>query len=119
MWTEAGSGLAIPATEVANVANLTTYTDEQVAHYVSLVKAKTVDRDGNLRFARTARNFNPEIAMAGKLTIVEAEKLVDSGSIDPDDVHLSGIFVDRIVIVPDPEKRVERLAVRSRAKAEN
>lgn len=85
---------------------------------VSLVKAKTVDRDGNLRFARTARNFNPEIAMAGDLTIVEAEELVDSGSIDPDDVHLSGIFVDRIVIVPNPEKRVERLAVRPRPKAE-
>jgi 3-oxoacid CoA-transferase subunit A len=85
---------------------------------VSLVKAKTVDRDGNLRFARTARNFNPEIAMAGDLTIIEAEELVDSGSIDPDDVHLSGIFVDRIVIVPNPEKRVERLAVRPRLKAE-
>ena len=85
---------------------------------VSLVKAKTVDRDGNLRFARTARNFNPEVAMAGNLTIVEAEELVDSGSIDPDDVHLSGIFVDRILIVPNPEKRVERLAVRPRAKVE-
>ena len=85
---------------------------------VSLVKAKTVDRDGNLRFARTARNFNPEVAMAGKVTIVEAEELVESGSIDPDDVHLSGIFVDRIVIVPNPEKRVERLAVRPRPKVE-
>lgn len=85
---------------------------------VSLVKAKTVDRDGNLRFARTARNFNPEVAMAGGITIVEAEELVDSGRIDPDNVHLSGIFVDRIVIVPNPEKRVERLAVRSRAKVE-
>ena len=84
---------------------------------VSLVKAKTVDRDGNLRFARTARNFNPEVAMAGNLTIVEAEELVDSGRIDPDDVHLSGIFVDRILIVPNPEKRVERLTVRPRAKA--
>ncbi len=86
---------------------------------VSLVKAKTVDRDGNLRFARTARNFNPEVAMAGGITIVEAEELVDSGSIDPDNVHLSGIFVDRIVIVPNPEKRVERLATRPRAKVEN
>ncbi|MCL8385420.1 CoA transferase subunit A [Xanthobacter aminoxidans] len=85
---------------------------------ISLVKAKTVDHDGNLRFARTARNFNPEIAMAGKLTIVEAEELVDTGSIDPDDVHLSGIFVDRIVIVPNPEKRVERLAARPRPKPE-
>lgn len=85
---------------------------------VSLVKARTVDRDGNLRFARTARNFNPEVAMAGKVTIVEAEELVESGSIDPDDVHLSGIFVDRIVIVPNPEKRVERLAVRPRPKVE-
>jgi len=81
---------------------------------VSLVKAKRADRSGNLVFARTARNFNPDVAMAGAVTIVEVEELVDEGEIDPDDVHLPGIFVDRIVVVPNPEKRIERKSFRSR-----
>ncbi|CAB3836880.1 CoA transferase subunit A [Achromobacter deleyi] len=81
---------------------------------VSLVKAKRADRSGNLVFARTARNFNPDVAMAGTVTIAEVEELVDEGDIDPDDVHLPGIFVDRIVVVPNPEKRIERKNFRSR-----
>lgn len=81
---------------------------------VSLVKAKRADRSGNLVFARTARNFNPDVAMAGAVTIVEVEELVDEGEIDPDDVHLPGIFVDRIVVVPNPDKRIERKSFRSR-----
>lgn len=81
---------------------------------VSLVKAKRADRSGNLVFARTARNFNPDVARAGAVTIVEVEELVDEGEIDPDDVHLPGIFVDRIVVVPNPEKRIERKSFRSR-----
>jgi 3-oxoadipate CoA-transferase, alpha subunit len=63
---------------------------------VSLVKAALADRFGNLRFRRTARNFNPIMAMAAALTIVEAEHVVALGAIDPDDVHLPGIFVDRV-----------------------
>jgi 3-oxoacid CoA-transferase subunit A len=118
-FTRTGAGTAVAENkEVRNFQGHSYVMETSLKADISLVKAKTVDRDGNLRFARTARNFNPEVAMAGKLTIVEAEELVDSGSIDPDDVHLSGIFVDRIVIVPYPEKRVERLAVRSRPKAE-
>lgn len=81
---------------------------------VALVKAKRADRSGNLVFARTARNFNPDVAMAGTVTIAEVEELVDVGHIDPDEVHLPGIFVDRIVVVPEPEKRVERRSFRSR-----
>lgn len=81
---------------------------------VSLVKAKRADRAGNLVFARTARNFNPDVAMAGGVTIAEVEELVEEGKIDPDDVHLPGIFVDRIVVVPNPEKRIERRSFRSR-----
>lgn len=81
---------------------------------VALVKAKRADRSGNLVFARTARNFNPDVAMAGAVTIAEVEELVDEGEIDPDDVHLPGIFVDRIVVVPNPEKRIERKSFRSR-----
>ncbi len=81
---------------------------------VSLVKAKRADRAGNLVFARTARNFNPDVAMAGAVTIAEVEELVEEGEIDPDDVHLPGIFFDRIFVVPNPEKRIERKSFRSR-----
>lgn len=81
---------------------------------LALVKAQMADEAGNLRFARTARNFNPEVAMAGRITIVEVEEIVPTGAIDPDDVHLSGIFVDRLVLNPRPEKRIERRSVRAR-----
>lgn len=81
---------------------------------ISLVKAKRADTSGNLIFERTARNFNPEVAMAGKITVAEVEEIVELGEMDPDAVHLPGIFVDRIVVVPNPEKRVERLSVRKR-----
>lgn len=81
---------------------------------VALVKAHKADTSGNLVFSRTARNFNPEIAMAGAITIAEVEELVEVGEIDPDDVHLPGIFVDRIVVVPCPEKRIERTSFRPR-----
>ena len=80
---------------------------------VSLVKAYLADRSGNLVFRKTARNFNPNVAMAGKLTIVEVEKIVNVGEIDPDDVHLPGIFVHRIVLNANPEKRIEQRTVRT------
>src|SRR6266571_8210908 len=64
---------------------------------VSLVKAYMADRAGNLVYNKTARNFNPNVAMAGKITVVEVEKLVEVGEIDPDDVHTPSIFVHRIV----------------------
>ncbi|SAK53612.1 3-oxoadipate CoA-succinyl transferase subunit alpha [Caballeronia hypogeia] len=81
---------------------------------VSLVKASVADRAGNLVFARTARNFNPDVAMAGDVTIAEVEKIVEVGEIDPDDVHLPGIFVDRIVLNRHPDKRIERRSFRAR-----
>jgi 3-oxoacid CoA-transferase subunit A len=80
---------------------------------VSLVKAYMADRAGNLVFRKTARNFNPNVAMAGKITIVEVEKLVEIGEIDPDHVHLPSIFVHRIVVNATPEKRIEQRTVRS------
>jgi 3-oxoacid CoA-transferase subunit A len=75
---------------------------------VSLVKAYKADKSGNLIFRRTARNFNPAAAMAGKVTVVEVEQLVETGEIDPDDVHLPGIYVHRIVVNANPEKRIEK-----------
>ncbi|MDN4039225.1 CoA transferase subunit A [Massilia sp. YIM B02443] len=80
---------------------------------VSLVKAYMADRAGNLVFRKTARNFNPNVAMAGKVCIVEVEKLVEIGEIDPDHVHLASIFVHRIVHNPAPEKRIEQRTVRA------
>ena len=79
---------------------------------VSLVKAYMADRAGNLVFRKTARNFNPNVAQAGKITVVEVEKLVEVGEIDPDQVHLPSIFVHRIVVNPSPEKRIEQRTVR-------
>jgi len=79
---------------------------------VALVKAHTADKSGNLVFRRTARNFNPACAMAGKTTIVEVEHLVEVGEIDPDDVHLPGIYVHRIVVNAHPEKRIEKRTTR-------
>ena len=75
---------------------------------VSLVKAWKADKSGNLVFRRTARNFNPAVAMAGKITVVEVEEIVETGSIDPDAVHLPGIYVHRIVLNAHPEKRIEQ-----------
>jgi 3-oxoacid CoA-transferase subunit A len=75
---------------------------------VSLVKAHVADKSGNLRFRLTARNFNPAVAMAGKLCIVEVEHLVETGELLPDDIHLPGIYVHRIVVNPHPEKRIEK-----------
>jgi 3-oxoacid CoA-transferase subunit A len=80
---------------------------------VSLVKAWMADRAGNLVFRRTARNFNPNVAMAGRITIAEVEQVVANGEIDPDAVHLPGIYIDRIVLNPTPEKRIEQRTVRA------
>jgi 3-oxoacid CoA-transferase subunit A len=80
---------------------------------VALVKADVADKSGNLRFRLTARNFNPAAAMAGKICIVEVEKIVEVGEIAPDDVHLPGIYVHRIVHNPNPEKRIEKRTTRT------
>jgi 3-oxoacid CoA-transferase subunit A len=76
---------------------------------VSLVKAWKADKSGNLIFRRTARNFNPAVAiMAGKISVVEVEEIVETGTFDPDAVHLPGIYVHRIVLNATPEKRIEK-----------
>jgi len=80
---------------------------------VALVKAYMADRAGNLVYRKTSRNFNPNVATAGKITIVEVEHLVDIGDIDPDQVHTPSIFVHRIVHNPHPEKRIEQRTVRT------
>lgn len=78
---------------------------------VALVKAHRADKSGNLQFRLTARNFNPAAAMAGKICIVEVEEIVETGDMVPDEVHLPGIYVHRIVHNPNPEKRIEKRTV--------
>ena len=75
---------------------------------VTLGKAWKADKSGNLIFRRTARNFNPAAIMAGKISVVEVEEIVETGSFDPDAVHLPGIYVHRIVLNATPEKRIEK-----------
>ena len=78
---------------------------------VALVKAHRADKSGNLQFRLTARNFNPAAAMAGKVCIVEVEEIVETGAMVPDEVHLPGIYVHRIVHNPNPEKRIEKRTI--------
>ncbi len=80
---------------------------------ISLVKAYKADKAGNLVYRRTARNFNPNVAMAGKITVVEVEELVEIGEIDPDHVHTPGIFIHRIVLNAHPQKRIEQRTLRA------
>jgi 3-oxoacid CoA-transferase subunit A len=75
---------------------------------VALAKAWKADKSGNLIFRRTARNFNPACIMAGKVAVVEVEEIVETGSFDPDAVHLPGIYVHRLVLNATPEKRIEK-----------
>ncbi len=81
---------------------------------VSVVKAWKGDKEGNLIFRKTARNFNPMMATAGKVTVAEVEELVETGELDPDQIHTPGIFVQRIIISKGLEKRIEQLTTRQR-----
>jgi 3-oxoacid CoA-transferase subunit A len=80
---------------------------------VSLVKAWKADKQGNLVYRKTARNFNPMVATCGKITVAEVEIIVENGEIEPDQVHTPGIFINRIVLNATPEKRIEQRTVRS------
>jgi 3-oxoacid CoA-transferase subunit A len=81
---------------------------------VSLVKAWKADKEGNLVFRKTARNFNPVVAMCGKVTVVEVEQIVENGELEADSVHTPGVFVQRLVLNPAPEKRIENRTVRAK-----
>ncbi len=81
---------------------------------LSIIKAWRADPAGNLMFRKTARNFNPNMATAGKMTVVEVEEIVEPGTFDPDCIHVPGIYVDRIVRSTINEKKIEKLTVRRR-----
>ncbi|MBU2271757.1 MAG: CoA transferase subunit A [Brevundimonas aurantiaca] len=84
---------------------------------VSIIKAWRADPAGNLMFNKTARNFNPNMATAGKVTVVEVEEIVPEGALDPDAIHTPGIYVDRIVLSTINEKRIEKLTTRPKEAA--
>ncbi|HKW55506.1 MAG TPA: CoA transferase subunit A [Stellaceae bacterium] len=82
---------------------------------LSIVHAWKADTEGNLVYRKTARNFNPMMATAGKVTVAEVEQLVEPGEIDPDHIITAGVFVQRIVHVKNPKKRIEQRTTRPRA----
>ena len=112
-FTKTGVGTIVAEGKETREFDGETYVMERsLVPEVSLVKAFRADKSGNLQFRRTARNFNPNVAMAGRITVVEVEEIVETGAIDPDQVHLPGIFVHRIVLNTTPEKRIEQRTVR-------
>ncbi|HBH39631.1 MAG TPA: succinyl-CoA--3-ketoacid-CoA transferase [Curvibacter sp.] len=108
-FTKTGVGTVVAEGKELREFDGQTYVMERaLVPDVALVKADIADKSGNLRFNLTARNFNPAAAMAGKVCIVEVEKIVETGELAPDDVHLPGIYVHRIVLNATPEKRIEK-----------
>ncbi len=114
-FTKTGVGtLVAEGKELREFDGETYVMEHALVPQVSLIKADVADMSGNLRFNKTARNFNPAAATAGKICIVEVERIVATGDIEPDDVHLPGIYVHRIVLNPTPEKRIEKRTTRDR-----
>ena len=85
---------------------------------LAIVKAWKGDTEGNLVYRKTARNFNPMMATAGRVTVAEVEELVEPGTLDPDQIHTPGIFVQRIIQGRDYQKRIEQRTVRKRSAAD-
>ena len=113
-YTQAGVGtLVAEGKEVRNFNGKDHILEESLTADIALVKAYKADKAGNLIFRKTARNFNPDCATAGKITVVEVEELVEVGELDPDHVHLPGIYVHRIIVNAQPEKRIEQLTLKS------
>ena len=108
-YTKTGVGTLIAeGKEERNFHGKKYILEESLTADVSLIKAYKADKAGNLIFRKTAQNFNPECAMAGKITIAEVEQIVEIGELDPDEIHLPGIYVNRIILNASPEKRIEQ-----------
>lgn len=116
-YTKTGVGTLVAEGKETKVFNGETYVLETgLTADLSLVKAWKGDREGNLIYRKTARNFNPMMATAGKRCVAEVEFLVPTGELDPDAIHTPGIYIDRVVKASF-EKRIEQRTVRQREKA--
>ncbi len=112
-FTPTGVGtLVAEGKEVRNIDGRDYVLEKAIKGDFALVRAWKGDMFGNLIFNKTARNFNPMVATAGKVTVVEVEELVEIGELDPDQIHLPGVFVQRIFKAPKLEKRIEQRTVR-------
>jgi 3-oxoacid CoA-transferase subunit A len=115
-FTKTGVGTVVADGKELREFDGETYVMERaLVPEVSLVKAYRADQSGNLQFRYTARNFNPAVAMAGKVCIVEVEDIVETGAMHPDEIHLPGIYVHRIVLNRAPEKRIEKRTITEKA----
>jgi 3-oxoacid CoA-transferase subunit A len=115
-FTKTGVGTIVAeGKEIREFDGQTYVMERSLVPDVALVKAHVADTSGNLRFRLTARNFNPAAAMAGKVCVVEVEQLVEVGELAPDDVHLPGVYVHRIVVNATPEKRIEKRTITEKA----
>ncbi|HJE53145.1 MAG TPA: CoA transferase subunit A [Acinetobacter pseudolwoffii] len=115
-YTATGVGTVIAEGKDVREFNGKSYIlEESLTADVALVKAYKADKAGNLIFRKTAQNFNPVCAMAGKITVAEVEEIVEIGELDPDDIHLPGIYVNRIVLNTQPEKRIEQMTLKAEA----
>ena len=115
-YTATGVGTVIAEGKDVREFNGKSYIlEESLTADVALVKAYKADKAGNLIFRKTAQNFNPVCAMAGKITIAEVEEIVEIGVLDPDEIHLPGIYVNRIVVNAQPEKRIEQMTLKAEA----
>ncbi len=113
-YTQTGVGTLIAEGKEVRQFNGKEYILEPtITADIALIKAYKADKAGNLVFRKTARNFNPECAMAGKITVAEVEHIVEIGEIDPDDIHLSGIYVNRIVLNETPVKHIEQKTLKA------
>ena len=115
--TDGSVALASPAKEQRAFGSGQYVLEHGIVTDFALVRAERGDRHGNLVYAKSARNFNPLCAMAGRITIAEVAELVEPGELDPESVHTPGVFVQRVVAVPDPEKLIEKRTVRARTEA--
>ncbi|MDF2367397.1 CoA transferase subunit A [Sneathiella sp.] len=114
-FTKTGVGtLVAEGKEVRNFDGEDYVMERGLTADVALVHAYMADKEGNLVFRKTARNFNPMMATAGKITVAEVEHLVESGEIDPDHIVVPGVYVQRIVHVPNPVKHIEQRTTRPR-----
>jgi 3-oxoacid CoA-transferase len=116
-WRYAAGGgqvaLASPPKEVREFGGVRYVMEESITTDFALVRADVADRHGNCSFHAAARNFNPLCAMAGRVTVVEADRIVEPGELPPDAVHLPGVYVDRVVAADPADRRIERRTVRA------